>query len=260
MKSVILAVALWIQCTLGIGPFESWITSPVTLPANAYYGFAVYAEESSFSECIFVFGGVNCLTCMSCYNITSNTIYTYDTLTTGGYRIGDPAAVLIVDEDSGEELIYFLTHDGYLQKYDLNTKTESNKLFSTDVDEACLVKNKNGTELYIVEGAGSLFWIYDLIDSELVVGPSLSFSRTDHSCAVNEWDEDDPYLYVLGGNRVQIERIKINGLLADIETNTNEYEWETLMLQLTSNIDHRITFAYQSSCRFVIFFQFVCFI
>ena len=69
---------------LSIPPFQSWFESDAVLPTASKFLFSAYNADSSYPECIFVFGG-DCNSCFYCYNISNDSINDFGvTSFTGG--------------------------------------------------------------------------------------------------------------------------------------------------------------------------------
>ena len=197
------------------GPIQTWFLADATLSTASQAKYVVY-DESFNPDCIYVFGGYSCQTCFQCYNINYDTITTLGTLSLGGYSLGQIGAVSI----NGK--IYYLRQNGQVASYDISTALSSTVFSITSTDDGCLTKHPNNGQLYVVRGSSSTtFYIYDISSNSLTAGPSLQKTRHAPSCIVNEY-ENDPHLYVIGGDQSQIERINLNVL----------DKWEILIITL----------------------------
>ena len=200
-----------------VWPFQSWTLSDATLTSTTE---SVYAAYNSIvdPDCIYVFDGVSCHDCVQCYNVSNDSISTYDTLSLGGYSFGKPAVIF---KDSG--LAYFITSDAALRVYDIPNKNATHLLTISDITQPCLAMNTlNNNEIYI-QGAATTgttgnedpsdkFYIYYTNNNSLIEGESLTFARTHPSCIVadnNGIDSNDPYLWIIGGESTYIERKRL---------------------------------------------------
>ena len=104
-------------------PLESWTLSSTSLPRADRNQFTAYNEDSYYSDCIWIWGGNDAHT-LWCYNLTNNSIQTWDTMDSSlvSYtRQVTPQASLIIT-DGNTDLLYFIEDNGYIIKYNLNTK------------------------------------------------------------------------------------------------------------------------------------------
>ena len=75
-------------------PFQTWTLSKAKLTTATENPYAVY-DESFDPESIWILGGLQCYTCMSRYNISNDSLSTYDILDTGGHTYSKRSSVLI---------------------------------------------------------------------------------------------------------------------------------------------------------------------
>ena len=231
---VITSWCIFLNADTDVG-IESWTKSRTTLPQATHFQFLAHSDVY-YPECIFVFGGTTCGLCFYCYNITSDSIYSFATLDTGGNEETAANAVMI------DEIIYFIPIGGDLQQFNILTKEESTRRTIAGAAQPCMVKHPNEDILYIVNGnLNNGFWIYNLSSSQLITASDLHVVRQDPACAVNDYIDDKPYFYVIGGNTATIERINLDNV-----NNDNNTQWEVLVTQLSSNIDDLCDFPYQT--------------
>ena len=202
------------------GPIQSWTLSDVSLSVAAHGKYVSY-DESYKPDTIWIFGGrdSSCPTCVEYYNITDDTITSYDTLHTGTQTWGRPGSAQIGG------LVYYLSKTGEIHTYEIDDKQQSTTALATIPDgdnDGCLTKDPNNdNELYILSGqTTNTFYIYNIENGNLTHGASLTYNRFQPTCAVSNW-ENDAYLYVILGRSSHIERINLNTLL----------KWETLLLR-----------------------------
>ena len=210
-------------------PFTSWTLSSAALPSANRALFCVYEEEFN-NECIWIFGGLECSTCVYCYNITSDSIYTYDTLTTISFNLASTGAALI------DGIVYYWNR-GDIRQYNITSKEDTTLVAdvkSTSSDRNCMVRNPNTdnyNQLLIVDGDDSTdFYIYDIDTNTYTTGNSLNVSRFAPECAISysqyndaNYGVTDAYLYVIGGQTQVIERIDVTG-------NVSSSLWETAFI------------------------------
>ena len=201
-----------------------WTLSDDTLSVAAHGKYVAY-DESYDPELIWVFGGWSsgCWTCVEYYNITDNTLTSYDTLHTGTGVWGRPGCAQIGG------MIYYLSDIGEIHTYEIADKQQSTTALATIPDatnSGCLTRDPmNDNLLYILSGQSTnTFYIYNIASGNLTQGVSLTNARYQPTCAVSNW-EDDPYLYVILGQSSYIERINLNTL----------DKWEVLSLRFDDN-------------------------
>ena len=227
----------WLLTIEGTDELRYWTSSvSSSLPYVGRNAIVAYEKESDYPDCIFILGGnvdggVNSL--VHCYNITSGEVIYWDYLNTdsgGHYAHSTPAAVII--SHNNENLIYYVTINGEIIKYDIDNKQSTKmKDLGSGTYYLCLNKqptgyNSSNYELYLVDGySRTNFYIYNLINNDLVSGSTLQASVYRPCCIVADYGTDNPYLYVLAGKTTKIQRISLN----HVTLNT----WELLTTELT---------------------------
>ena len=228
---MMLRVVTWLLITCkqsksiddALEPVQTWWKSSARLPIPSRNFRALY--DNNFSpDLVWLVGSYHCAACVYYYNITNDSLSYYDTLIYSSSEISPhtiPSGVMI------NEMAYYLTKNGALFEYNISNKSET-QIYDYSISQPCMTKNnRNNRELYIIGISSTVFNIFNLTDMTNYVGNSLLSSRGIPSCVVNEY-LDDPYLYIIAGNNINIERIKLN---ENILTN----EWELLPFQLSIN-------------------------
>ena len=193
--------------------FQSWTLSQERLETATRAPFVVY-DKSVSEECIWVAGGLNCETCLYCYNISSNNLWSYDNLNIGGHLYAHESAHII------DGKMYFLQQSGSIQTYDFETKTESTLYTNISGVNAgsCFAKHPNNSQFYMLGTskpvATNQFIIFDVnSNTSYNSTKTLNHGRRYPSCIVNNYnDENNAYLYVFGGDPEYIERINVDYL------------------------------------------------
>ena len=193
--------------------FKYYTISDETLPTPNAEQIGGYDNNTNL---IWILGGMNCEICVYSYNITSDTINTHNSLTTG-ITNNNPSNSVIINS-----IIYYLDEDGTIGKYEIEAETQIHPWFNdpSDVRVGCLVTNTNKTKLYLIDDVNE-FFIIDIKNETINQGPNANFDRTSPACAVSS----DNYMYVLFGNQYEIERINLNGIIY-------ENSWQILALNL----------------------------
>ena len=233
---------------------QQWTYSAATLPETLEARFIVYDPYWEWKDCIFSIGGPNCAQCMYCYNITSDTLYTWDE---SGFD--DLTSFDLENDVFSNTVHYYNTTLAYfinkyisnIYQYDFSTKTLTT-LYNMDahnVDAACLVgrppNSANKNELYIIPGdVDNRLYIYSINENVTYQGPNLTYSRVGQSCISTDYYKhldgsnyqyDNKsigydYLYVIAGDTPYIERINLSNTYNDVLTNS----WETLSVTLNN--------------------------
>ena len=102
------------SCVSHGGSIQSWTLSDASLSAAGHSTYVSY-NASYTPDIIWVFGGGGCATCVEYYNITDDTITTYDTLHTSSYTLGRPGSAQIGG------LIYYLS-SSEIHTYEIGVK------------------------------------------------------------------------------------------------------------------------------------------
>lgn len=209
----------------------SWTSSSSTLPQADYNQFSGHNTQSTFPKCIFILGGSICPTCVSCYNISSNTITpNWDTLTYSATNKINTASAMIGDD------IYFV-HNHTIRKYNVFFKTDTILMENNLINqEACMVStpnnhNKNNNYLFIANGNFSTsFFGYSINSSTLISGSDQPNARYGQSC-VSTYDSitNTAYMVVISGNSEYIDVINLDNAVV---TAFSE-RWYTLSQTLT---------------------------
>ena len=191
--------------------FERWTMSDTTMPSVNYLQYRVYNNRSRYPECVWLIGGVNCQTCVYCFNLTTEEFIVWDTVTNGDYPLSDGTSVLFSEDDA--DYIYYAERTGNIIKYNIANKSEviwydyNEKLAFT---YQCLAKHPWSNQWLFVLTLAEAFWIYDFKTGFWTQGPSLTYGRTYAGCIVHQNTGEDPYFYVIGGNSEYIEKINLN--------------------------------------------------
>ena len=223
------------SCNTQIQTFTQITTDNMETSDEQYQ--VVYNSKSSYNECIFVFGGKNVNSDVLCFNLTSFT-FTHNfgspIFSSTNSRLSRSSSLLIVNETSGSEFIYYTTSSSpsYLYKFDIINDATTG-LASDFSYPPCMIQNPfNENELLFVEGNGDIFSIYSISDDTMTDGQSLYKTVTRALCVVinNEYQSSEPYLYVFGGKRDKIQRLKLNNNDGIVNT-----EWELMTKALSIN-------------------------
>ena len=193
--------------------FEYFTLSDETLPVANGKQLGGYDKDSGL---IWILGGHICDTCVYSYNITSDTVSTETSLSSGIENNNPDNSVLI------NSIIYYIDEDGTIGKYDTTTSTQTHAWFD-DTDSlvyGCMVANIENTLLFVLDNADE-FYIIDIENETIVQGPVANFDRVSPSCAVS--DQND--MYVMFGDVARIEKISLDG---DILSQ----KWQVLSLDL----------------------------
>ena len=146
-------------------PLVSWTVSDTILPVASGNMFAAWDEDSSFSDCVFVFGGLGCTDCFYCFNITTDDIYEWDTLPTdSNRRSSTQQSFMFINNTDGLEYIYFGIPEGIIKRYDIKNKVETT-VDSSSLRSACMSLSPNNNQFYVLGGQsddGNKFSIYSL--------------------------------------------------------------------------------------------------
>ena len=246
-----------VVCGYETSPWTSWTLSSASIPTADRDVSPVF--DASFSnDSIYLIGGPRCTTCVYQYNISTDTIIQYDTLSNGGYSEGHKSAVLINDT------IYYITQSGTIYTYNVVTKSESTLIsYYSSLSMPCLVVNQlDPTKLYISHGYyGTSFHIFNLLEDTSIEGPSFAYTRFAPACIISNYNHlaNGSYYYIIGGQSSRIERINLN-LLHDVNVTNGintAVEWEVFLTFSGSISGASTTF---SSVRNIAVAQFANFI
>ena len=142
------------------------------------------------ADCIWLLGGNACPKCVYCYNITGDSIYYYDTLSTGGYTRGKTSSVML------DDTIYYVRYNGIALKYNISNQTET-IIGDLPLTHPCIEKHPNNTlkELYFIDGdSGSTkFYVYNLDNNSYYQSVSLYSGRLQAECIINDYYPNEPY-------------------------------------------------------------------
>ena len=217
---------------------QSWTLSNAQLPFKDRNLFATYGDNSNYPECVFVFGG-NYHDSLFCYNITSDTINYWGELGTigNGVESSTPASLIITNETSNEDYLYYISNEGYIQKYLLNNDINNTAVLITSdlntlytIENPCMLQNpSNKDQLLIVGGDyafSNTFIIYNIKTDATTQGRNFNTSVSRPVCVTS-----DSHLYVIGGRTDKIQRVSLN------TNDTANAEWQTLntTLELSGN-------------------------
>lgn len=229
----------------GAPPFQAWSESGASLSVAVEFPYAAYNERFN-PDCVYLFGGSQCNTCIHCYNISDDSLVTLVNLPVGGYSNCRPGSYL-----SDDGILYYSTvSSGDLHSYDINAQNETT-LITLSPRSGCLVKHPNDDNLLLINpGTSTNFYIYNISNNSAINGADRIIARSWPSCAVNTVNDENnrAYLYVMGGDVINIERINLDAL------NDNNNQWELLSLkfenidgistQIGSNFRHGNTISY----------------
>ena len=223
--------------------FNNWTVSETTLTNTNEFIYTVYNPDSQdFSDAIWLVGGNHIRNTVYYYNITSNSITNYDTLSTTNtntYAISSQAAVIYTNNTN--DYIYFATSNGVIYKYDIRNKQQTSFYYDamSPFSNPCLVKSSTNGDytdlLYVVESSSN-FWIYNFTNGNWTQGASLNKAHFYRYCSVNSVNNNE-FLYVLGGSTVFIEKLD----LADPFAN----DW--MLLSSTLNTSDGVSIDYENA-------------
>ena len=234
------------SCDTHIESFTKLTTESMPSADEQYQ--AVYNNKSSYNDCIFVFGGSFTKSDVLCFNVTSLSLtknFGSPTFVSSTYRLSRKASLLIVDATTGDEFIYYTTVSTTpsLYKFDIlngvTTKLNGGLPVSSIYYPPCMLQNPfDDDQLLFVEGIGDAFLVYSINDDSFTVGQSLYTPVNRAFCVVidNEYMNDEPYLYVIGGQHTDIlQRLQLNNDKGILNTG-----WELMI--------HSLLYVNDSSC------------
>ena len=229
------------SCDTNIESFTQLTTESMPSADEQYQ--VVYNNKSSYNECIFVFGGNNADSDVLCFNLTNLTFtenFGSPTFASSNNRLSRIDSLLIINETSGDEFIYYTSSGSTpsLYKFDITnggvtTRLNGESSISGLSYPPCMVQNPfDDDELLFVHGYGDAFLVYSISDDTFSTGQSLYTSVVRPFCVVidNEYQDDEPYLYVFGGRTDKIQRLKLNSDDGILNT-----DWETMTQVLSVN-------------------------
>ena len=187
-----------------------------------------YSEDSSYPECIFQLGGDQYAAGgqynVYCFNITTNTMIQWDTLSYPATGNRNRNAAMVGDD------IYF-EYAGTYYIYNVVSKTQDFALIPFSMNTPCIVKSRtNNEEIYFVDVTGDSFGILNVVTGDTFVGPSVpTYRNILGSCDINTANGN--YLYVMGGGTTNIDRIDLDNIL-NYSGNMNS-SWETLDVHMS---------------------------
>ena len=220
-------------------PFSSFTSHNVTLPTPDRYMTVAHSHESPwFSDCIFVFHSLNCINCVYCYNLTTNTISPFMTLSNvHPLHAPNPAQQKAIQVN---DTIYFITNNGRLIEINLHTKTDS-IITTFPAYSSCMatprVRKFNqrdfGNVFYFsglsISGTDTIFWMYNKLTKTTTFGSNVTIGPRMNgiSCVVNEYTQSGiPTFYLFGGGFDIIERFELSSSISTFTT----ANWEVLTL------------------------------
>ena len=229
--------------SVNVSPLQTWQLSSSSLPGGTRNAFSAWpGTNSNFSDCVFVFGGKDCIhnqcDTMFCYNTSSNNLESFGKLSIISNASFSTRHVTCVSNAFViSDIIYWMNTNGSAYTYDLNGNLTREEFKTTiiDVQYPCLLKHPNDTQFFVINDTNDYethtpneFWIYDLVTNTTMQGNTMNAARYRPAAIVSEYDTDNPYIYVMGGHSKYIERLNLN--------NPQNGEWELLQLLLESSI------------------------
>lgn len=215
----------------------TWVESTASPESYSYYNYVHIGQnsDSSYPECIFLFGGSVCRTCSYCYNMTSDSLVSWGSIAVETYSQGIPNTVMI------DDTIYYLSAADTIGIYDITTPTVQDvSTFSswTISHASCIVQHPDyDNYLFIMVSHSTGFIMFDLNSGGTpiyIAGSDLSIERNWPSCAVNNYDDsngdNDNYFYVIGGDSIYFERINLDDVVGSYLDNgiITDVEWEII--------------------------------
>ena len=213
-----------------------------------------YSENAENDDCIFTASVGN----YYCLNLTTQSL----TLITTGQNVYSGAyesTALFTATETGSNDIFYMMHanDRTIIKYDTGTMTSSilgNNFGYHLSTNPCMVRHPTNTDYLFVVGLnisnGAYFHlaVYDIVNEDYVIANTLHHLHRYPNCAVMNVDSTN-YFYVLGGKSTDIERINLDAVIDELETQlstddsvtttitevTLETDWESLGVNLETD-------------------------
>ena len=210
----------------------NWTQASATLSVPNMNLAAAYNENSSYPECIFVYGGRYTKN-VHCYNYTSDQLIFWGALdgSLGSNFRAQPAGLII--SNTTHDLLYYATRGCEIVQYDLQNKI-STTLDSSLKDvgwKGCpLVQNPlNNNQFFTLDGYtnSSQTGVYDLVSNNITYGKNLNTSVFRPFVVVID-DDFNKIVYVMTGQTNAIQKLNLSK-----SNNISEIEWETLSVTLT---------------------------
>lgn len=191
-------------------PIQSLTTMNATLPIGDRRKYAVFNELVD-PDCVWIFGGWIDRNSFYCYNMTSDSIYTYMNLTNDVNTLGMGAFFI-------DKLLYYYTGSNKIIRMDILNKQETvlgntqSPLTSYRVCMAQYPYGESNTTFFFIAGGATNnpneFYMYNASSNFYTQGPTMEYGNGSYSRNIAQCITHNEYLYVFG-NGDPISRINL---------------------------------------------------